>query len=226
MPKSCVAYYRVSTERQGKSGLGLDAQRQAVSSFLQTSDMQLINEFVEVESGKKADRPELMKALELCRRKKAILIIAKLDRLSRNVAFISGLMESSVDFVAVDMPHANRLTIHILAAVAEHEREMISMRTKASLAAAKARGKKLGFSNEAMVIVQKSACIQGAETNRQNADQFAKSIAPLVKDILQSGRMPYATIAMIFNARGIPTPRGGVWHAQSIKNLIQRLNKC
>src|SRR5215472_8539959 len=143
-----IAYYRVSTERQGKSGLGLDAQRTAVIDYLNGGGWKLLGEFTEVETGKGrnalARRPQLKAAIEVCRKQKATLLIAKLDRLARNVHFISGLMESGVEFVAVDMPMANRLTVHILAAVAEHEREMISARTKAALQAAKAKGTKLG----------------------------------------------------------------------------------
>src|SRR6185369_13986627 len=147
-----VAYYRVSTAKQGASGLGLDAQRSAVTDYLDGGNWQLAAEFVEVESGRKNDRPELAKALATCRRTGAALIIAKLDRLARNVAFVSNLMEAGVEFTAVDFPTANRLTIHILAAVAEHEREMISARTKAALAAAKARGTKLGNPSPAYAL--------------------------------------------------------------------------
>jgi DNA invertase Pin-like site-specific DNA recombinase len=139
-----VAYYRVSTDRQGRSGLGLDAQQKAVTDYLNGGAWELVGEFVEVESGKKSDRRQLARAVDACRKHKARLVIAKLDRLSRNLAFVATLMESGVEFVAVDNPHANKLTIHILAAVAEHEREAISERTKAALAAAKARGKRLG----------------------------------------------------------------------------------
>ena len=142
-----VAYYRVSTERQGESGLGLAAQREAVSRFLGSgrSSISLLAEFTEVESGKRhTNRPELLRAIELSRRQKATLVIAKLDRLARNVHFISGLMETGVEFVAADMPQANRLTIHILAAFAEHEREAISQRTKGALQAARKRGTRLG----------------------------------------------------------------------------------
>ena len=139
-----IAYYRVSTQRQGRSGLGLEAQQQAVNVFLHGHEELIIESFTEIESGRKNDRPQLAAALDACRRYKAVLVIAKLDRLARNVHFISGLMESGVEFVAVDMPEANRLTIHILAAVAEHERETISQRTKAALQAAKARGTKAG----------------------------------------------------------------------------------
>ena len=141
-----VAYYRVSTDRQGQSGLGLDAQRAAVANYMNGGDWTLLDTFTEVESGRKNDRPELAKALELCRRRRATLVIAKLDRLARNVAFIAGLMDANVDLVAVDMPHANRLTLHIMAAMAEHEAAAVSQRTRAALQAAKERGRKLGWS--------------------------------------------------------------------------------
>src|SRR5436305_5419555 len=137
-----VSYYRVSTDRQGESGLGLDAQRNA--DYLNGGCWNLLAEFTEIESGKRADRPQLAAALGACKKQKARLVIAKLDRLSRNLAFIATLMDSGVEFVAVDNPHANKLTIHILAAVAQHERELISARTSAALKAAKARGKRLG----------------------------------------------------------------------------------
>src|SRR3954470_682484 len=139
-----VAYYRVSTDKQGRSGLGLDAQREAVRAFLDGKGWPPVAEFVEVESGKRKDRPKLTEAMAACRLYGATLVIAKLDRLARNVAFVSALMESGVEFVAADFPQANRLTIHILAAVAEHEAEMVSKRTKDALAAAKARGQRLG----------------------------------------------------------------------------------
>jgi DNA invertase Pin-like site-specific DNA recombinase len=139
-----VAYYRVSTDRQGKSGVGLEAQQAAVRQYLNGGSWQLVAEHVEIETGKRDDRPELVKALEACRKHRARLVIAKLDRLSRNLAFIATLMDSGVEFVVVDNPHANKLTVHILAAVAEHEREMISERTKAALQAARARGTRLG----------------------------------------------------------------------------------
>src|SRR3954466_9202499 len=136
-----IAYYRVSTDKQGKSGLGLEAQRQAVETYLNGGSWTLVAEFVEVESGKHSERLQLAAALGACKKHRAKLVIAKLDRLSRNLAFIATLM---VEFIAVDNPHANKLTIHILAAVAQHEREMIAQRTKDALQAAKARGKRLG----------------------------------------------------------------------------------
>lgn len=139
-----VSYLRVSTDRQGRSGLGLEAQREAVTTFLNGGNWKLAAEVIEIESGKKADRPKLAEAIKLCRLYGAKLIIAKLDRLARNVAFVSNLMESGVEFTACDFPQANRLTVHILAAVAEHEAKAISERTKAALAAAKRRGRKLG----------------------------------------------------------------------------------
>ena len=144
MAQGFIAYYRVSTARQGHSALGLEAQRQAVRDYLNGASRQLVGEFVEVESGKRSDRPKLAEALRLCRLHGATLVIAKLDRLARNVHFVSSLMESGVDFVAVDFPQANRLTVHILAAVAEHEAKMISERTRAALQAAKTRGVRLG----------------------------------------------------------------------------------
>lgn len=139
-----VAYYRVSTQRQGRSGLGLEAQQAALRAYLNGSEWKMLTEFTEVESGKRNDRAALAKALALCRVHRATLLVAKLDRLARNVAFISALMESGVEFSAVDFPQANRLTVHVLAAVAEHEATTISERTRAALAAAKARGTKLG----------------------------------------------------------------------------------
>src|SRR4051795_11943834 len=170
-----VAYYRVSTARQGQSGLGLEAQRKAVTDFLDGGDWQLVAEAVEVESGKRSDRPKLQEALRLCRLHGATLIIAKLDRLARNVAFISNLMESGVDFVAVDFPQANRLTVHILAAVAEHEREMIATRTKAALAAAKAHGRRLGGDRGNFGLIRDrghpaSVAIRSAKANKRAMD--------------------------------------------------------
>ena len=206
-----VAYYRVSTDRQGRSGLGLDAQREAVQRYLAAIGGQLIGEHTEIETGKRNDRPELSKALAACRRRRgARLVIAKLDRLSRNVAFIATMMDSNVEFVACDNPHATRLTLHILAAVAEHEREMISIRTKAALAAAKARGKALGR--------------YGAETlapaHRAAAQVRAEELRPILIEL--SGKSTRA-IAAELTARGIPTPRGGRWQAQSVANVLRHL---
>src|SRR5262249_11444060 len=158
----CIAYYRVSTKRQGRSGLGLEAQEAAVRDFLNGGNWRLVKEFTEIESGKRTDRPQLEKAFQACRVYGAKLIIAKLDRLARNVAFISNLMESGVEFEAVDFPQANRLTIHIMAAMAEHEAKMISERTKAALAAAKRRGVKLGGDRGARLTAQARAAGRAA----------------------------------------------------------------
>jgi len=203
-----VAYYRVSTDRQGKSGLGLDAQRAAVLAFI-NGNAELVAEFTEIESGKRADRPELAKALEACRRQKAKLVIAKLDRLSRNLAFIATLMESGVEFVAVDNPHANKLTVHILAAVAQHEREMISERTKAALQAARARGTRLGNPDLA------KAAKRGTAAVKANARRFAANVLPIIKDIERGGATSANAIAAKLNERNVKTARGGKWtHVQ------------
>ena len=206
-----AAYYRVSTDRQGRSGLGLDAQREAVQRYLASIGGQLIAEHIEVESGKRNDRPELAKALAVCRKRRgAKLVIAKLDRLSRNVAFIATMMDSNVEFVACDNPHATRLTLRILAAVAEHEREMISVRTKAALAAAKARGKALGrHGAEVLAPAYKAA-----------AQARAEELRPILTEI--AGRSTRAIAAELM-ARGIPTPRGGRWQAQSVANVLRHL---
>jgi DNA invertase Pin-like site-specific DNA recombinase len=210
-----VAYYRVSTKQQGASGLGLDAQKEAVARWLDGGRWRLIGEFTEVESGKRNDRPKLADALRACKLYGAKLIIAKLDRLARNVAFISNLMESGVEFVAVDFPEANRLTVHILAAVAEHEREMISQRTKAALAAAKARGVRLGNPNLQPGTNTKRA----TERKITQADEFAARVLPVAREIGGS----YQSIAAALNERGIGSSRGGRWHAASVMRLLKRL---
>ncbi len=216
MSKSFIAYYRVSTDKQGKSGLGLEAQRQAVTDFINGNGNKILAEFTEVESGRKNNRPELVKALAACKKHKAKLVIAKLDRLARNVAFISNLMESGVDFVAVDMPDANRLTVHILAAVAEHERLIISQRTKAALKAAKARGVKLGSPNP------RKGSRLGVAAHKANADRFAANIMPIIREVEATGITSYSGIAKVLNARGIRTARGGDWHPATVRNIRTR----
>jgi DNA invertase Pin-like site-specific DNA recombinase len=212
-----VSYLRVSTDKQGASGLGLEAQRKAVADYLNGGKWALAAEMVEVESGKRSDnRPELHKALALCKKLKAKLIVAKLDRLARNVHFISGLMQSGVDFVAVDFPYVNKLTVHILAAVAEHEREMISERTKAALAAAKARGQKLGGPK------LKEAQRSGQEGNRKAADRFAANVRPIIEGIRASGAVSLRAIAKALNARGVATARGGVWTPVQVTAVLRR----
>jgi DNA invertase Pin-like site-specific DNA recombinase len=210
---SFVAYYRVSTDRQGRSGLGLEAQQEAVRSYLNGGDWQLIGEFTETESGRKDERPALDQALALCRKKKAKLVIAKLDRLSRNLAFIARLMDAGVEFIAVDNPHANKLTIHILAAVAQHEREMIAERTKAALQAAKARGTRLG----------RHGAEQLAPAYRAQAVERARALAPVVAEIQAAGASSLREIAAGLNARGISTVQGGRWSAMQVKRVLARV---
>ncbi len=217
-----VAYYRVSTDRQGRSGLGLESQQEAVRRHLNGGSWELIAEVTEVESGKRNDRPKLTEALRLCRLYGATLIIAKIDRLARNVAFISNLMESAVDFVAVDFPQANRLTVHILAAVAEHEAKMISDRTKAALAAAKARGTKLGGDRGQFACIQQVGSPYGVAVRQKKADERAADIVPVIRE-LQSAGMTVAAIAREMTRRGIPTPRGkATWASQQIVNALAR----
>jgi DNA invertase Pin-like site-specific DNA recombinase len=211
-----VSYLRVSTDRQGQSGLGLEAQRKAVLDFLNGGQWKLAEEFVEVESGKRNNRTQLAAALAACKRLKARLVVAKLDRLARNVAFVSRLMESGVEFVAADMPFANKLTIHILAAVAEHEREAISERTKAALAAAKARGVKLGGPK------LKQAQRRGIASNKANADRFAANVRPVIEQIKASGATSLRAVAKALNARGIATARGGVWTPVQVTAVLRR----
>lgn len=221
-----IAYYRVSTDRQGRSGLGLEAQRKAVMDYLNGGNWQLTGEFTEVESGKRSDnRPELAKALEACRRHKAKLVIAKLDRLARNVHFISGLMESKVDFVAADMPIVDKLTVHIMAAMAEHEREQISARTKAALAAAKARGTKLGWAIPGRGHEQLYAARKGVSVRIQQADAFAANALPIIRDIEAAGITTLTGIAEALNARGIKTARGSKWAPTTVKNVMKRKDR-
>ncbi|ASP77724.1 recombinase family protein [Sinorhizobium meliloti] len=216
-----IAYYRVSTARQGASGLGLDAQQEAVRAHLNGGSWQLVEEVVEVESGKRNDRPKLAEALRLCRLHGATLIIAKLDRLARNVAFISNLMESGVDFIAVDFPTANRLTVHILAAVAEHEREMIASRTRAALQAAKARGIKLGGDRGNFSAVRDRGPAASAAVRSAKATEKATLIAPIARE-LQAGGASLRSIASELTSRGIPAPRGGNWSAIQVKRVVER----
>jgi DNA invertase Pin-like site-specific DNA recombinase len=197
-----IAYFRVSTDRQGRSGLGLDAQREAVLRHVGSNRGELTGEFCEIESGKRNDRPQLAAAIAAAKKAKATLIIAKLDRLARNVHFVSGLMESGVDFVAADNPHANKLMVHMLAAFAEHEREQISQRTRDALAAAKARGVRLG----------RNGADRLAPAYRAEAIERARQLAPVLAELRAAG-MSARQMAAELTARGIPTPDGGRWQA-------------
>ena len=220
-----VAYYRVSTKRQGASGLGLDAQRSAVHHYLNGGKWKLLAEVTEVETGKRNDRPQLAQALALCRLHRATFVIAKLDRLARNVNFISSLMESKVDFTAVDFPTANRLTVHILAAVAEHEAEMISTRTKAALASAKARGTKLGGLRSGHKLNHRKGTWISAKLRGATATKRAEDLLPIIRGIQESGTVSLAGIAVELNSRGIPTARGAKWIATQVQRVLDRTCK-
>ena len=220
-----VSYLRVSTDRQGKSGLGLEAQRNAVADYLNGGNWELIAEFVEVETGKRDDRPKLREALHRAKVTGATLVIAKLDRLSRNLAFIAALQDSGAKFVAADMPEANETMIQFMAVIAQHERKMISTRTKAALAAARARGKRLGNPN--LVALQavgagKPGWTAGADSNRASADRFARDVLPVVEAIRADGITSLEGIANALNSRGILTARGGRWYATTVRNLLKR----
>jgi DNA invertase Pin-like site-specific DNA recombinase len=217
-----VAYYRVSTAKQGRSGLGLEAQQEAVRSYLNGGSWQLVAEVVEVESGRRNDRPKLAEALRLCRLHGATLIIAKLDRLARNVAFISNLMESGVEFTAVDFPQANRLTVHILAAVAEHEAKAISTRTKDALAAAKARGKRLGGDRGNLPAVAKDGARASVMTRVEKAGNRAADLAPIIEELRAAGAASLRQIATGLNAKGIKAARGGEWSAVQVQRVLER----
>jgi DNA invertase Pin-like site-specific DNA recombinase len=214
-----IAYYRVSTKRQGKSGLGLDAQQNSVREYLNGGKWKLIEEVIEVESGKRKDRPELLRAIQLCKVHNATLLIAKLDRLARNVAFVSALMESGVEFVAIDCQQANRFTIHILAAVAEHEAALISQRTKVALQAAKRRGVKLGWVNPNIAdYASKGAQIANANRSADAAERRER-LAPIIADIKAAGAATLREIAAELNRREIPAPRQGDWSATQVMRL-------
>jgi DNA invertase Pin-like site-specific DNA recombinase len=216
-----VAYYRVSTAKQGQSGLGLEAQREAVERHVRSVQGSILAEYIEIESGKKNDRPEVARAISACRARRATLVIAKLDRLARNVAFVSNLMEAGVEFVACDNPFATRLTIHILAAVAEHEREMISARTTAALAAAKARGVRLG--NPALRAGDAVAARRANAARVAQADQHAADVLPYITAARSAGAASLAEVARALTARGIRTPAGGLeWCDVQVRRVLTR----
>jgi DNA invertase Pin-like site-specific DNA recombinase len=221
-----VAYERVSTARQGRSGLGLEAQRKAIDDFAAGRCAEVLARFTEVESGGKDDRPELDKALQLARLTGATLVIAKLDRLSRNAAFLLTLQASSVRFVACDMPEANNLTVGIMALVAQQEREAISMRTKEALAAAKARGVKLGNPNGAAALKRAGkggAALRAAVTS--NANNHAVALAAVVADLQSEGHCTLRAIANGLSQRGMLTRQGGRWTVSNVANLLRRIER-
>lgn len=216
-----VAYCRVSTDKQGASGLGLEAQQAAINGFLREGDRLLAPAYVEIESGRKSDRPQLQAAIAQCRKTGATLLIAKLDRLARNVAFIANLMEAGVPFVAVDQPTVNKLTIHILAAVAEDEAERISQRTKAALAAAKARGRVLG--GHRGVVPSDTDRAKAADAVKAKAARAAHGIMPLIEELKAMGVTSLNGIAAQLNEWGHRTPRGGDWTATAVKRTMARV---
>lgn len=209
-----VSYLRVSTQRQGYSGLGIEAQRTAVRHFIRQSGGSLLQEYVEVESGSRRARPVLAQSIEQCRKGGATLLIAKLDRLGRSVAFVSSMMESGVEFVAVDAPYANRLMLHVMAAFAEYERTLISERTKAALAAAKARGVELGKNGSKL-----------AQRHRREALLFAETLRCAVEAAKHGNALTLTELAVRLNERGFQTRQGAPWSAGTVHRLLSRLQR-
>lgn len=224
MTGKLVAYLRVSTAKQGQSGLGMEAQQVAIETYAKRACARVVQTFVEVESGKLNARPELEKALHLAKVTGATLIVGKLDRLSRNAAFLLTLRDSGVKFLAADMPEANDVTIGILAVVAQSEREAIAKRTREALAAAKARGAKLGNPNGAAAL-RRAGKGNAASLGviKAKAEQHARDLAPIVDSLAAEGITGLGAIAAALNERGMKTPRGGAWHKSSVSNLIERL---
>jgi DNA invertase Pin-like site-specific DNA recombinase len=225
-----VAYLRVSTDKQGRSGLGRDAQRAAVEAYLNGGPWKLVAEYVETESGKRADRPQLAKALKNAKAIGATVIFAKLDRLARNVDLLRSLIASDVDLVFCDLPHVppgatGRFMLTVMASVAELEAGLISERTKAALAAAKARGVKLGNPNGARALRGKQVGNNEAVAAvKAYAEQRAENLRGIIDELRSEGVGSIRTIAAQLNARGILTPRGGAWHATSVSRLLERLS--
>jgi DNA invertase Pin-like site-specific DNA recombinase len=220
--KRYIVYLRVSTDAQGVRGLGMDAQQAAIDAYLKGGGI-VLETYREVESGKKADRPQLSAALEACKRANATLLIAKLDRLSRDLAFIAALMnDKSVDFIALDYPMASRLTLHIMAAVAEHERDMISQRTKAALQAAKARGVKLGNPQNLTSEARAKGRVQGRAVLIERAHEFIKKIGPIIKPYQAQG-LSLQGISDRLNGQGIRSAAGGKWTRAKVKRVLDRL---
>jgi DNA invertase Pin-like site-specific DNA recombinase len=220
--QSCVAYYRVSTQKQGRSGLGLEAQQSAVRDHLDKTRRTLVAELVEIESGKNPDRPKLLEALKLCRLTRSKLVVARLDRLARNVVFVSGLMEADVDFEAVDFPQANRLTVHILSAVAEYEARLISERTKAGLAAAKARGVKLG--RRFPTSGHPAGLVKARRVSMEKLAARTADLAPVIAEIRAAGFVSAIAVARQLNARGIRPVRADRWSPSSVRCVLSRLS--
>lgn len=231
--KAVVSYLRVSTRKQGASGLGLEAQRAAVAEYAKREGLRVVAEYVEVESGKKAARPELAKAMNHCRAAKAKLAVAKLDRLARNVAFLSALMESGLDFVALDNEHANKFTLHVLAAVAEQEARATSERTKAALAAAKRRGVLLGSSRpghwrgmEAKRLAGSRRGVRRAAELRTQAARQHNGLAVAKALELRRDGMSWLDVAEELNRLGLVTRRGNAWSKSSVFMAVKAAAGC
>lgn len=220
-----VSYCRVSTDRQGDSGLGLEAQQDRIQAYAASRGARILKEFVEVESGKRStNRPELLAALHLAKVTGSVLVIAKMDRLSRNAAFLLTLKESGVKFVAADNPDANDLTVNILAVVAQQEREAISTRTKEALAVAKKRGIKLGNPNGAAALQRAGkGNVAGVQAIKVKADSHAEDLRPVLAHLKEQGITSLGAIAKALNADGFKTPRDKAWHKTSVANLLTRL---
>jgi DNA invertase Pin-like site-specific DNA recombinase len=215
-----VSYYRVSTQAQGRSGLGLEGQRRAIQDYLKGGGWRLIAEYLEVESGKQNTRPELLRAQAACRVHRATLVVAKIDRLSRNAAFLLELRDAGVDFVAVDLPEANRMTVGIMAVVAEHEREAISARTRAALDAARRRGVRLGNPAHLDQSARRLGTIASAKVRQARAAQRATDLAPTIAELRHGGVSSLRALAAALNGRGIPATRGGQWTASQVRRLL------
>jgi DNA invertase Pin-like site-specific DNA recombinase len=218
-----VSYMRVSTAGQGASGLGLEAQDAAIKAF--AAGGKIVKAFTEVESGKRSDRPQLAAALAECRRRKATLLIARLDRLSRNVLFIAQLMESGVEFIACDMPTCNKFTVHIMAAVAQQEAEMISKRTKLALAAAKARGVRLGGTHKMTVEDHAKGQAASLASRRAKAAARAADVLPVIQELQAVGVKTLSQLAIELTARGITTPRGAQLTPWGVSKLMMHGSK-
>lgn len=215
MKTKFVSYYRVSTDKQGLQGNGIEAQKQAVARYLASLDCELIGSFEEVESGANNKRPELTAAIQLAKSKKAVLVIAKLDRLTRNAAFLLQLQDSGIDFVACDMPNADKLSVGIIALLAQRERQLISERTKAGLAVAKQRGVALGNPNP------DASLRKAVKANIQRKREFAGAAIKVIREIQSTGVETLARIADCMNKRGEKTPRGGTWTATAVKRILE-----
>lgn len=224
MTTKLIAYHRVSTAKQGSSGLGLEAQQAAIEAYRSRVGASLVASYTEVESGKHNDRPQLQKALHHAQVTGSILVIAKLDRLSRNAAFLLTLRDSGVKFVAADLPEANNITVGIMALVAQEEREAISRRTREALQAAKARGKKLGNPNGAAALLRAGkGNAAGVEAVKAQAQTYAEQMRPVLEHLQAQGKSSLGALAEALNEGGYRTPRGGTWHKTSVGNLLGRL---